>query len=190
VTTSGCGCKICKAELGDYTNGLINDGVTPNDVLKILQNKGLTVSEKLLKKHLSAFGIPYPENEDDLIECEPVTVELNKIDFSEYAFDDTNPEEIIAFLQKVNLKIYLNQSRIALQMQQNVIDGKSPDIPSDTFKNLAVAWQILEKSTALNIRVNQQEAIKIVESMGLTIQSPIYLPNNQNVQTNTQSETN
>ncbi len=187
MATSGCGCKICKAQLGDYTNGLINDGVTPNDVLKILQNKGLTVSEKLLKKHLSAFGIPYPES-NDVIECKPVTVELNKIDFSEYAFDDTNPEEIISYLQKINLKIYLNQSRIALQMQQNVIDGKSPDIPSDTFKNLAVAFQILEKSTAMGIRVNQQEAIKIVEAMGLTINSPsFYLPN---VQDNTQRETN
>jgi hypothetical protein len=179
VTTSSCGCKICKAELGDYTNGLITDGVTPNDVLKILQNKGLTVSEKLLKKHLSAFGIPYPE--DAVIECEPVTVELNKIDFSEYEFDGSNPDEIISYLQKINLKIYLNQSRIALQAQQNVIDGKCPDIAPDIFRNLAVAFQILERSTGLNVRVNQQEAIKVVESMGLTINTPsIYLPNVQN----------
>jgi hypothetical protein len=191
ATNPGCGCKICKANLGDYTNQLINDSVSPNQVLKILQDKGFKTTERLLKKHLSAFGISYPETmKDEITTCEPVKVDLNKIDFSEYDFEPDNPESIIAYLQKINLKIYLNQTKITLQAQQDVINGKSPDMPKEIMQNLAVAFQILDKSTGLSVHVNQQEAIKTVESMGLTVQnsSNILLPSN--VPSNTQSETN
>lgn len=191
MPTLGCGCKICKANLGEYVNELITvEKLPPKEVLQILKKENVTVSEKLLKKHLSAFGTPYPEvTSAEIIECEPIKVDLNKIDFSEYDFDSNNLESIINYLQKINLKIYLNQSRITLQAQQDIIDGKCPDMPNEIMKNLAIAYQILEKSTGLSVRVNQQEAIKTVESMGLTVQSPtqFYLPN---VQNNTNSETN
>lgn len=191
MATTGCGCKICKASLGEYTNQLIIDGVSPKDVLEILQNRGVKTTDKLLKKHLSAYEIPYPETENsEITHCEPVKVDLNKIDFSEYNFDVNNIESIIGYLQKINLKIYLNQSKITLQAQQDVIDGKSPDVPKEILQNLAVAFQILDKSTGLSTHVNQQEAIKVVEAMGLLVQrqSSFLLPSH--VTNTTQSETN
>ncbi len=189
MATTGCGCKICKAYLGEYTNQLIFDGISPKNVLEMLLKRGIKTNEKLLKKHLSAFQIPYPESEIEVIDCEPVTVDLNKIDFSEYNFDPNNIESIIGYLQKINLKIYLNQTKITIQAQQDVIDGKSPDMPREIMQNLAVAFQILDKSTGMSTHVNQQEAIKIVESMGLMVQRPsqFYLPNVQDI---TDSETN
>jgi hypothetical protein len=190
ATTAGCGCKICKANLGEYINQLIISGFSPKDVLKTLQERNVKTTEKLLKKHLSAFEIPYPESDDsEMIECEPIKVDLNKIDFFQYNFDYNDIESIIAYLQKINLKIYLNQTRITLQAQQDVIDGKSPDMPKEIMHNLAVAFQILDKSTGVSTHVNQQEAIKVVEAMGLTIQRPVqfYL---QDVQNNANSETN
>lgn len=189
MATTGCGCKICKANLGEYTNQLIISDFSPKEVLKLLQNRGLKTTEKLLKKHLSAFQIPYAENnKNEVIECETVKVDLNKIDFSEYSFDPNDIESIIGFLQKINLKIYLNQSRITLQAQQDVINGNSPDMPKEIMQNLAIAYQILDKSTGLSIHVNQQEAIKVVEAMGLLSQNTNYLL--PNVQNNTQSQTN
>lgn len=192
MPTLGCGCKICKANLGEYVNELITvENVSPKEVLQILQNEGVNASDRLLKKHLSAYSIEYPETmKDELIDCEPITVDLNKIDFSQYNFDANNPESIIGYLQKINLKIYLNQATITLQAQQDVIDGKCPDMPREIMQNLAVAFQILEKSTAINIHINQAEAIKTVEAMGLTIQSKtnLYLPSD--VENNTESKTN
>jgi len=190
MATTGCGCKICKANLGEYTNQLIISGFSPKDVLKTLQERNVKITDKLLKKHLSAFQIAYPEsNKDDVIECEPIKVDLNKIDFSQYNFDPNDIESIIGYLQKINLKIYLNQTRITLQAQQDVIDGKSPDMPKEIMQNLAVAFQILDKSTGISTHVNQQEAIKVVEAMGLMIQRPtqFYLPD---VQNKTNSEAN
>jgi len=189
MATTGCGCKICKANLGEYSNQLILDGISPKEVLKLLQNRGIKTSEKLLRKHMSAFQIPYPETDTEIIECEPVTVDLNKIDFSQYDFDTNNIESIIAYLQKINLKIYLNQTRITLKAQQDVIDGKSPDMPKEIMQNLAVAFQILDKSTGISTHINQQEAIKVCESLGLIVQRPtqFYLPDAQN---KTNSEAN
>lgn len=185
---NGCGCKICKAGLGEFTNELILTGEAPKSVIEALQKQGVIVSKKLLKKHLAAFEISYPDEPiDELDICEPVRIDLNEVDFSEYNFDINQPETVIAYLQKLNLKVYLNQLRITLQEQQNVIDGQAPNVPKETMQNLAVAYQILDKSSAMGIRVNQQEAIKIVEAMGLTIQNQAYyLPNN--VQDTTESE--
>jgi hypothetical protein len=190
MAATGCGCKICKADLGDYTNQLIISGFSPKDVLKTLEERKVKITERLLKKHLSGFQIPYPESDNnEIIECEPIKVDLNKIDFSQYNFDFNNIESIIGYLQKINLKIYLNQTRITLQAQQDVIDGRSLDMPKEIMQNLAVAFQILDKSTGISTHVNQQEAIKVVEAMGLMIQRPtqFYLPN---VQNNTNTEAN
>jgi hypothetical protein len=170
MATLGCGCKICKAGLGEIVNELITSGNSPKSVIKYLQDNGLEVSRELLRKHLSAFGIAMPDkNKDEVLICEPVTVDLNKIDFSEYDFELSNPESIVSYLQKLNLKVYLNQLKITLQAQEDVIKGDCPDMPREIMQNLALAYQILDKSSALGIRINQQEAIKIVESMGMTI---------------------
>jgi hypothetical protein len=174
---SGCGCKICKAGLGDITNDLIVNGDSPKSVIDFLQSKGVKVSMALLKKHLAAFELSIPDkNNDSVIVCEPVTVDLNKIDFTEYEFDDSNPESIISYLQKINLKIYLNQSKITLKAQQDVLTGTAPDMPREVIQNLAIAYQILEKSAGLSMRINQNEALKVVQDMGFTVQAPNVLP--------------
>lgn len=191
MATTGCGCKICKANLGEFTNELILNGESPKNVLKTLQERNIKVTEKLLKKHLSAYEIYIPDKieTEESYTGEAIKVDLNRIDFSEYDFDVNDMESIVRYLQKINLKIYLNQSKITLQAQEDVINGKSPDIPKEILQNLAVAFQILDKSTGISTHINQQEAIKVVEAMGLLIQKP-----NQTyisyVQNSTESETN
>ena len=39
------------------------------------------------------------------------------------------------------------------------------------LRNLAIAYEILNKSTGMNVRINQQEALKVVESLGFNIQN-------------------
>jgi hypothetical protein len=154
---------------------MIQNQIEPIAVLKFLDAKGCKVSEKLLKKHLSAFSIPFPENETKFdTTLEPVPNNLVDIDFSEYKIDLSNPELALELLQKITLKVFLNQSRITLQAQHNVINGITPDIPKEILRNQATALDMLDKCTGLGVTVNQQQAIKTVENMGLTIlQSPI-----------------
>ncbi|MEL6164109.1 MAG: hypothetical protein AAFR37_10225, partial [Cyanobacteria bacterium J06628_3] len=156
----GCGCKICKAGLGEFTNRLILEGESPKSVIAELKKQGVTVTIKLLKRHLAAFEIDYPaeqftsESSSNRLVRQPVTIELNDIDFSEYNFDINQPESVIAYLQKLNLKVYLNQIRITLQMQEDVIDGKAPNVPTEVLRNLAIAYEILNKSTGMNVRAS------------------------------------
>ena len=166
----GCGCKICKAGLGDNVNEMIQNQIEPVAVLKFLNSKGCKVSEKLLRMHLSAFSIPFPENETQFdIDLEPVPNNLIDIDFSQYKVDLSNPEIALELLQKITLKVFLNQARITMQAQQKIIDGVAPDMPKDTLRNYSIALEALDKTSAISMMVNQQQAIKTVESMGLTI---------------------
>lgn len=166
----GCGCKVCKQGLGDTVNEMITNQIEPIAVLKFLDVKGCKVSEKLLKKHLSAFSILFPENETQFNSTlEPVPNNLVEIDFSEYKIDLSNPEIALELLQRIALKVFLNQSRITLQAQQKVIDGIAPDMPKETLRNHALALDTLDKCTGLSVTVNQAQAIKTVEGMGLII---------------------
>lgn len=174
----GCGCKVCKQGLGDTVNEMILNQIEPIAVLRFLDSKGCKVSEKLLKKHLTAFSIVFPESETNFeIELEPVPNNLTNINFDEYKIDLSNPEIALELLQRITLKVFLNQSRITLQAQQKVINGEVPDMPKETLRNHALALDMLDRCTGLGMTVNQQKAIQTVESMGLTIQNTI-----QNVQ--------
>ena len=174
----GCGCKVCKQGLGDTVNEMITNQIEPIAVLRFLDSKGCKVSEKLLRKHLTAFSIIFPESETNFeSELEPIPNNLTNINFDEYKIDLSNPEIALELLQRITLKVFLNQSRITLQAQQKVINGESPDMPKDTLRNHALALDMLDRCTGLGVTVNQQKAIQTVESMGLTIQNTI-----QNVQ--------
>ena len=169
----GCGCKVCKAGLGDTVNDMITNQIEPVAVLKFLDSKGCKVSEKLLRKHLSAFSIPFPENETQFdTALEAIPNNLVDIDFSQYKIDLSNPEIALELLQKITLQVFLNQSRITLQAQQKVIDGIVPDMPKDTLRNMSVALDMLDKTSAINLMVNQAQAIKTVEAMGLSLNLP------------------
>lgn len=166
----GCGCKVCKQGLGDTVNEMILNQIEPIAVLRFLDSKGCKVSEKLLKKHLTAFSIVFPESETNFVtELEPVPNNLTNINFDEYKIDLSNPEIALELLQRITLKVFLNQSRITLQAQQKVINGEAPDMPKDTLRNHALALDMLDKCTGLSVIVNQQQAIKTVEGMGLII---------------------
>lgn len=153
---------------------MIQNQIEPVAVLKFLDSKGCKVSEKLLRKHLSAFSIEFPEvvTSFENTTLEPIPNNLVDFDFAQYKVDLTNPEITLELLQKITLKVFLNQSRITLQAQQKVIDGVCPDMPKETLRNHALALDMLDKTSAISMMVNQQQAIKTVESMGLTINQP------------------
>jgi len=179
VESLGCGCKICKAGFGDTVNEMIFGQIEPVAVLRFLDSKGCKVSDKLLRKHLSAFSIHYPEKEKELnrLVLKPVPNNVTDINFDEYKIDLSNPEITLELLQKITLKVFVNQSRITLEAQRKVIEGEALDMPKETMRNYATALDMLDKCTGLSVTVNQQKAIQTVEAMGLTIQNTI-----QNVQ--------
>lgn len=186
---TGCGCKICNANLGDYANDLISSGESLSSVIKLLEHQGLKVSKKVLKNHLFAYEIQFFDDDNlEVVDTTPVEIDLNEIDFSEYNFDLNDPEEVIAYIQKIALKLYFNQSKITLQAQQDTLNGSLPGVPITTVKNLDMIHRMLDKSIALGVRVNQHNAIKVVEEMGLTITNKQLLSSNVSTSTDTQTD--
>ena len=154
----GCGCKICKAGLGDNINEMITNQIEPVAVLRFLDSKDCKSTDKLLRKHLSAFSIDCPEKESETNkgELEPISNNISDIDFSQ-KIDLDNLE----LLQKITLKVFLNQSRITLKAQQKMIDGIVPDMPRDTLENMTTALDMLEKTSALSMMANHQQVLKV-----------------------------
>ena len=160
----GCGCKICKAGLGDTINEMITNQIEPVAVLRFLDSKGCKVDNKLLRKHLSAFSIDYQEKEsvNNKGELEPISNNISDIDFSQ-KIDLDNTKKSLELLQKITLKMFLNQSRITLKAQQKMIDGIVPDMPRDTLENMSLCLDMLEKTSALSMTANQQQILKMRE---------------------------
>lgn len=156
----GCGCKICKAGLGDTINEMITHQIEPVAVLRFLDSKGCKADNKLLRRHLAAFSINYPEKESvtNKVDLKPIPNNLSDIDFTQ-KIDLDNLE----LLQKITLKMFLNQSRITLKAQEKMIDGIVPDMPRDTLENMTLAFDMLEKTSGLSLMVNQQHILKVRE---------------------------
>lgn len=170
MTFISCGCEICKNNLGKYTNGLANEGYSLKEIVENLKNQGLNIDKKLVLKHLNAYDITL-KNDNDVKKSsgDIVNTDLKSFDFSKYDFDITQPISIISYLQKLHLKIHLNQAELLLKYQNDVLSGDSEDVPSDALKNIAISWKILSEVSGINVYVNQQNAIRTVESMGLII---------------------
>ena len=209
MTFISCGCKICKKNLGEHTNELANEGYSLNEIIENLnynlhqqihwcvhegyslneiienlKNQGLNVDKKLVLKHLNAYDITLKsDNNVKKSNGNIVNIDLKSFDFSKYDFDITQPISIISYLQKLHLKIHLNQAELLLKYQNDALSGYSEDIPSDALKNIAISWKILSEVSGISVYVNQQNAIKTVESMGLIVsgQENILEGDNDNV---------
>lgn len=175
----GCGCKICKAGLGEAINDLVREGASLKSVQEFLKDNDLQVSVKLIKKHLAAFDLYVDAVKIEVVESEitPNTINLNEIDFSQYAFDLANIDSIIDFIQKVNLKIFLNQQQIVLQKQQDIIDGRDFENDGTEFRNLGIAYKLFEASTGLKKHVDVSESAKTLEAKGFKIESKTSINN-------------
>jgi hypothetical protein len=160
-----CGCKICNANLGEFLNEDIQSGTTPKQAQKNLLDRGLKVDIKTVMRHLSAFEItPKPQ---EIPQRQLTKVNMKNFDFSKYEFEETNPIAIVGYLQKLFLKVTLNQSELLLRSQSEALEGLIVGVPEEEMRNLERAYKLLDSVTGFSLYSNQQTAIKIVESMGL-----------------------
>jgi hypothetical protein len=166
-----CGCVICKNNLGELTNELANEGYTLKEIIENLKSQRLNIDKKIVLRHLNAYNITLEVESVNIenVNRTPVNIDLKSFDFSKYDFDIKQPVSIISYLQKLHLKIHLNQAELLLKYQNDVLCGDMEDVPSDALKNIGISWKLLSEVSGINVYVNQQNAIRTVESMGLII---------------------
>ncbi|NEQ78221.1 MAG: hypothetical protein F6K23_37670 [Okeania sp. SIO2C9] len=173
---SKCQCPICLSSLENFVENRIKQGYTNEKILQELNvNLDVEIDMNELNNHLNIFGLLENINSDETTENKPIQVELRNIDFSKYEIDVEKPYEVIDFVQKAHLRVYLNQLEITLDAQNKALSGENIGLPPGCMRDLQVAFSILDKSTALSLIINQAQAIKTVESMGLDINNKDYL---------------
>jgi hypothetical protein len=143
---------------------MITNQIEPVAVLRFLDAKGFNTDNKLLRRHLAAFSIDYPEKEsvNNKVELKAIPNTISDIDFTQN-IDLDNPKKSLELIQKITLKMFINQSRITLKAQQKMIDGIVPDMPRDTLENMSLCLDMLEKTSALSMTANQQQVLKLRE---------------------------
>jgi hypothetical protein len=171
MTFRPCGCKICKNNLGELTNELANEGYTLKEIIENLKSQGLNIDKKMVLRHLNAYDIILESEVSNIknVDKNPVDIDLKTFDFTKYDFDINQPVSIIGYLQKLHLKIHLNQAELLLKYQNDVLCDDMEDVPNEALKNIAISWKLLSEVSGINVYVNQQNAIRTVESMGLII---------------------
>jgi hypothetical protein len=170
-----CGCKICKAGKGKIFNDfVINENPTLEQAKSFLKDNDLIADKRLINNHLSAYNLSLNDNKSVVKEVVAIARNDEKLDnyldFSQYDFDVNNPDTIVNYLQKLHLKIHLNQCQLVLKSQMEVMTGENIDVPNDVVRNAALTWKILNEVTGIGIITNQYMAIKTVENMGYKLQ--------------------
>jgi hypothetical protein len=170
-----CGCKICKAGKGKIFNDfVINENPTLEKAKSFLKDNDLIADKRLINNHLSAYNLSLNDSKAVDVEVTAITKNDEKLnnylDFSQYDFDVNNPDTIVNYLQKLHLKIHLNQCQLVLKSQMELMIDENIDIPSDVIRNAALTWKMLNEVSGIGIITNQYMAIKTVENMGYKLQ--------------------
>ena len=170
-----CGCKICKAGKGKIFNDfVINENPTLEKAKSFLKDNDLIADKRLINNHLSAYNLSLNDSKAVDVEVTAITKNDEKLnnylDFSQYDFDVNNPDTIVNYLQKLHLKIHLNQCQLVLKSQMEMMIDENIDIPSDVIRNAALTWKMLNEVSGIGIITNQYMAIKTVENMGYKLQ--------------------
>lgn len=170
-----CGCKICKAGKGKIFNDfVINENPTLEKAKSFLKDNDLIADKRLINNHLSAYNLSLNDSKAVDVEVTAITKNDEKLnnylDFSQYDFNVNNPDTIVNYLQKLHLKIHLNQCQLVLKSQMELMIDENIDIPSDVIRNAALTWKMLNEVSGIGIITNQYMAIKTVENMGYKLQ--------------------
>lgn len=170
-----CGCKICKAGKGKIFNDfVINENPTLEKAKSFLKDNDLIADKRLINNHLSAYNLSLNDSKAVDVEVTAITKNDEKLnnylDFSQYDFNVNNPDTIVNYLQKLHLKIHLNQCQLVLKSQMEMMIDENIDIPSDVIRNAALTWKMLNEVSGIGIITNQYMAIKTVENMGYKLQ--------------------
>ena len=171
-----CGCKICKAGMGKVFNDfVILENPTFLSAKNYLVDNELEADKKLIINHLSAYDLSLNDlninelssnkNVDNVVMRNDESLD-SYLDFSQYDFEINNPDTVVNYLQKLHLKIHLNQCEILIKSQYDVMSGNSSDMNNDVVRNTALSWKMLNEVSGIGMITNQAKAIQTVESMG------------------------
>ena len=173
-----CNCKICRNNLSDTVNDLYLSGVNQVFILEMLKNTHqLIINKSVLTRHLESFELleesTVKEHKQVINSSNQISVDLNNLSLVDYDFDIQKPESVIAYIQKIHLAIYLKQLEIVAQEIIEYQMGTREVPPSVAINNLKKLFDVLDRTTGIEVTVNQQKAIQVVETLGFKLMNTL-----------------
>lgn len=162
-----CNCKICQFGYGEEVAELVAEGSPISLIVSELRELGCDVTPELVRQHLLATNTPLPD-QVEIEEMTPISVNLDT-DFSEYGFDENDQNSTLDYIQRIALKIFLNQSAITLTEQQMYLDGHRRHVNPEVLRNYVAAFSVVNKCAGIEVINNHMQAIKSLEANGYTV---------------------
>ena len=162
-------------------NQMIDNDYSVQDILNELNLLGCKVSYPVVQdwiaKNTGKITPDFEENACDN-DCNAAPCDNKSFDF-ESKFDESLKNDNIAeFLQKAHYFLYKRQLEIVAKEQEDYYLGLSEKIPIQSLRQLQILAGLFYKVAPVHLIANQQEAIRVVERMGYTLnfnETDVYL---------------
>lgn len=177
-------CKICQSKLREDIDKQIRSGSNFNYLAKWCKDRDFKVTPQTLKRHainhLADYSLPEKPNKETIeLVQEQTNINLNIISFEAYCNAigleskdfknlDYNLEKIIYGSQKaLSLLFFKNSAVVDFKLTQHI--NSQSAYPSQQIKGLRLIFEMYAKITGIELMINENTAIKLLESLGYTI---------------------
>lgn len=172
-----CKCKACRKGLTATVNQL-SQSKSIQEIAGTLRFKyGVDVSELALREHFQHFSIiPIESSVPNTEQREPIN--LSDLTLDRWNLSMSDPVKVVAFIQEKLLALSLRQMQIVAQEQESYLQGDSAIPPSkEQIGNLRILMNLADRFTSISLQSNQQQAIRVVQSLGYEPENLKSLPN-------------
>ena len=175
-------CKICQSTLRTEIDQQLYNNCNFNYLSNWCKERGFQVSPMTIKNHAVNHLKDYQLNQKDkpkVIPQNDTTSNVEFISFEAYCHSiglhprdfhdlENNLEKIIYGSQKaLSLLFFKNTAIVDFKMNQHLINVSS--FPSDQIRGLRTIFEMYARITGIELMVNENTAIKLLESLGYTI---------------------
>lgn len=174
---SRCNCKVCRKGLTVAINDLASS--TPlNEIIKRLKfTYGLEASELSLKEHFRHFGITPIEATKAITSEHKTPINLDELTLGQWNLSMDEPERVVAYIQEKLLCLSIRQVQVVAQEQGEYLSGESAVLNKDQVQNLRILMTLADRFTGISLQANQQQAVRVVQSLGYEAEDLRSLPN-------------
>lgn len=176
-------CKTCQSSLRDEIDGMIMGGANWKYLESWCSDRGLVISETALRNHAKKHIKNYKAPKTNVVKDAPKPQELAKVkanptvvDFNGYCqaigLDLKRLdliEENIGAAQRASSLIFFRLNAIADAKLQDYERGKTK-FPTEQIRALKLSYEIYSKAIGLENAIDENSAIKSLESLGYRIE--------------------
>lgn len=174
-----CNCKACRKGLTVTVNDLASSNPLSEIVGRLRFTYGLDISELSLRQHLQHFGIAPVEATKAIAREHKKPINLDELTLAQWDLSMEDPQRVVSYIQEKLLCLSLRQIQVVAQEQVGYLNGESAVLNKDQVQNLRILMSLADRFTGISLQANQQQAVRIVQSLGYEAEDLRSLPTSE-----------